>query len=73
MARSRLFYMFKSSNRDEAWFLEQDDDGSLHVKYECELPLKTNWKMTINEFLANDGTTSHRVLLALVDRLLEGE
>lgn len=71
MARSTLFYTHESSRRDAAWFLEQDDDGSLHVKYEDELPPKSEWRMPINEFLAKGGLASHRALLDLIDRMFE--
>jgi hypothetical protein len=73
MARSTLFYTHESSRRDAAWFLEQDDDGSLHAKYEDELlATQEDWRMPINDFLSKGGMASHRALLVLLlDRLFE--
>jgi hypothetical protein len=71
MARSTLFYTHESSRRDACWFLEQDDDGSLHVSYEDDMPPKSKWRKPINEFLSAGGMASHRALMALIDRLFE--
>lgn len=71
MARSTLFYAHESSQRDAVWFLEQDDDGALHVKYENDMHPKDEWRMPINEFLSKGGMASHRALMQLVDRMFE--
>lgn len=72
MARSMIFYTHESSKRDGYWYLEQDDDGSLHVRYEDDMPPKSEWRKPINEFLSGGGMASHRALVELIDRMFEG-
>ncbi|EXS71422.1 hypothetical protein BF95_03925 [Sphingobium sp. Ant17] len=71
MGRVNVFYQHESSKRDAIWILEQDDDGSLHVRYEDEMDRGETWRKPINEFLAAGGLASHRALMSLVDRMFE--
>lgn len=71
MARSIIFYTHESSKRDATWQLEQDDDGTLHVRYENDMDRGDEWRMPVNDFLAKGGLASYRALLALLDRLFE--
>jgi hypothetical protein len=58
-----------SSERDSWWYLEQDKDGSLHVRYENDDDPSDNWRMPINDFLSRGGSSSHQALVELVDRM----
>ncbi len=71
--KSIPFYNHMSSQRDGWSYLEQDDDSTLHVRYENDDPPKDTWRKPINEFLANPTGASHPALLELIERMFASE
>jgi hypothetical protein len=72
MARVAVISSQMSSQRDTWWFLVQNDDGTLHVKYESKNADgdKTEWEMPINEFLQKSGG-GRTELQKLINRMFE--
>ena len=63
-----------SSVREAAWYLVQNDDGSLHVKYESEDQQdgeKTGWEKSLNDFLMTDTSSLRATVQELIDRMFE--
>lgn len=60
-----------SSLRDSWWYLEQDTDGSLHIRYENEDNPDDKWRKPINEFLVSSNNRARRELMDRISRLFE--
>ncbi|GGE24809.1 hypothetical protein GCM10011390_50290 [Aureimonas endophytica] len=53
MKNSTVLGNHMSSRRDAWWYLEQDEDGSLWVRYENEDQPGDEWRKPLAEVLAN--------------------
>lgn len=60
MAKTAVLGNHTSSRRDAWWYLEQDDDGSLYIKYENDDDRSDNWRKPLHEVLAGSDGAKRR-------------
>jgi hypothetical protein len=71
MARSKVITSHTSSRRDSWWYLEQDEDGSLHVRYENDDDHSLDWRKPLHEFIASGWGTIQPELQSLINRMFD--
>jgi hypothetical protein len=60
-----------SSQRDSWWYLVQDENGQLFVKYENDDDYSGDWEKPIAEVLANGPSTAKTLLQERIGRMFE--
>lgn len=70
MAQRTVLGNHTSSNRDSWWYLEQDDDGGLFVRYEND-DHSDDWRKPLAQVLANLTSSAAQRVQARVDRMFE--
>ena len=71
MKQSALLGTRMSSIRDCAWFLDQDEDGALFVRYENDDDPSDNWRKPLAEVLADQKSSTARLVQERIDRMFE--
>jgi hypothetical protein len=71
MTQSTIIAMHRSTQRDDWWFLEQDEDGSLHVSYESDDDHTTDYRVPLHEFIAAKSGAIQTELQFLINRMFE--
>ena len=71
MAKNTVIETPTSRQYDSWWYLQQDEDGSLHVRYENDDDHSMDFRKPLNEFIASGWGTINLELQSLIDRMFE--
>ena len=61
MSKRVILGSHTSSQRDSWWYLEQDSDGGLFVRYENDDDHSDDWRKPLHEVLAGSGSAKAQV------------
>ena len=71
MAKNTVIETHTSSQRGSWWYLQQDEDGSLHVRYKNDDDHSMDFRKPLHEFIASGWGTINLELQSLIDRMFE--